>query len=231
MSSQDAAARLRGLSLPLVLGSSSKYRAQILRDHGISFSVQVPDIDEKAITTHPDDRAQSDPAALVLKIAHAKADRLLVQETTAKSPPAQQTDSHPSSDAVQNPPHLLVCCDQVTVFDGQIREKPVDREECRRYLRSYSTTKPAETYSSVVVVNTATKQRAEGVDIAKQYFHPVPDAVIEQLIEKGDVMYCCGGFLIDDDLIVPYLAERVGETDSIIGLPLQLLASLVAKVC
>ena len=91
--------------------------------------------------------------------------------------------------------------------------------------------------------NTATGQRAEvksratdcahesqGVDVAQQYFKPIPEEVIEALIAKGDVMYCCGGFMIDDVLIEPYLAERVGDEDSILGLPMKLLRELMDNV-
>eukprot|EP01094_Clydonella_sp_ATCC50884_P007820 TRINITY_DN17062_c0_g1_i1.p2 TRINITY_DN17062_c0_g1~~TRINITY_DN17062_c0_g1_i1.p2 ORF type:complete len:101 (-),score=20.60 TRINITY_DN17062_c0_g1_i1:209-511(-) len=64
----------------LVLGSSSKYRRAILSRalaecpashpfHGASFSVAVPDIDEKAVR-------HSDPRVMALMIARAKMDAL-----------------------------------------------------------------------------------------------------------------------------------------------------------
>ena len=36
------------------------------------------------------------------------------------------------------------------------------------------------------------------------------DDVIASLIEKGDVMWCCGGFMIDDPLVAPFLGDRTG---------------------
>lgn len=43
-------------------------------------------------------------------------------------------------------------------------------------------------------------------------------------------MHCCGGFMIDDELIAPYLRQRIGDEDSIIGLPMKLLMSLIEQV-
>lgn len=83
--------------------------------------------------------------------------------------------------------------------------------------------------TSVVVTNTATGHRVQGTDIARQHFHPIPEDVVTQLIAKGDVMYCCGGFMIDDPLLAPYLGEREGAEDSIIGMPLALLRDLIAQ--
>ena len=36
----------------------------------------------------------------------------------------------------------------------------------------------------VVVTNTRTKKRFEGIAVAKQYFHPIPEAVIDELIKQ-----------------------------------------------
>ena len=70
-------------------------------------------------------------------------------------------------------------------------------QECKAYLRGYST-QPAETHAALVVFNTSTGKRVSGVDVARQYFEEIPDHIMEKLIQKGDVMHCCGGFMIDD---------------------------------
>lgn len=83
--------------------------------------------------------------------------------------------------------------------------------------------------TSVVVTNTITGHRVHGTDIARQHFRPIPDDVVDKLIAKGDIMYCCGGFMIDDPLLFPYLGEREGDEDSIIGMPLALLRDLISR--
>jgi septum formation protein len=64
----------------------------------------------------------------------------------------------------------------------------------------------------------------------RQWFKPIPKDVVDELIEKGDVMWCCGGFVVDDPLIMPYLDKREGDEDSIIGLPMRLTRQLIAEV-
>lgn len=52
-------------------------------------------------------------------------------------------------------PSVLICSDQVIRCNGEVREKPVDEEEARRFLKSYRTY-PAECINGVVVYNTET---------------------------------------------------------------------------
>ncbi|KAJ3322883.1 hypothetical protein HDV06_002542 [Boothiomyces sp. JEL0866] len=160
--------------LPIVLGSSSSFRAGLLKSRGLTFTQKSPDIDEKVIGAHH--RRANKADLLVLEVARAKATALL--ETVKEH-------------------SILITCDQVVVCNGKIREKPVDEQEARTYLESYAAY-PAETHSAVVVVNTASGKSASGVDIAKQYFHPIPSDVIEQAIKEGNVMKSAGGFLVDD---------------------------------
>ncbi|KAJ3050109.1 hypothetical protein HK097_008914 [Rhizophlyctis rosea] len=195
-------------SHPIILGSSSKFRAQILTHHNIPFTVLVSNINEKAVGGS---RATADASELVLAVARAKADALLVKIQREEDGGEEK---------------LVVTCDQVVAWEGGVREKPVSEEECISYLKSY-TKAPAETHSAVIVTNTKTGKRVEGVDVARQHFHPIPDNIISQLIAKGDVMYCCGGFMIDDPLLFPYLAQREGDEDSIIGMPIKLLLRLL----
>lgn len=71
------------------------------------------------------------------------------------------------------------------------------------------------TVTAVVVTNlSAGGKRVEVVDIAKQHFREIPDTVVEQLIEKGDVLHCAGGFTVEDPILAPYLGERIGTQDS-----------------
>lgn len=68
------------------------------------------------------------------------------------------------------------------------------------------------------------------MDKALQHFLPVPTEIVDQLITKGDIMYCAGGFMIDDPLLGPYLGERIGEESSIIGLPISKTKALLAEI-
>ena len=90
--------------LPIILGSSSKSRHAILAQAGIPFTHVSPNIDEKQVA--PEKR--SDPTQYALAVAHAKMDALLSQSVP------------PSS--------ILITCDQVVSWNGQVREKPQSPE-------------------------------------------------------------------------------------------------------
>ena len=58
-----------------------------------------------------------------------------------------------------------------------------------------------------------------------------PDEVVTAVIAKGDILQCAGGFMIDEPLLFPYLGERFGTRESVIGFPVHLLPGLIAQVC
>lgn len=186
----------------LILGSSSPWRSRILEQAGYSFDILSPDIDEAAFL-------ETDPVKRASTLAHAKADALL--ETVCD-------------------PAILITSDQVVRFGSETREKPRDPEECRRYLRSYDEDHPGETVTAIVLTDTVTRLRVEGIDVARQYLLPLPDKLIEELIRDGDVMRCAGGFRIEDPKVAPYLARRDGSPDSIMGMPLRLLGELLKAI-
>lgn len=187
--------------MKIILGSQSAHRKDILTKMGFNFEVMVADIDEKAI------RFQ-DPGQLTLEIARAKAEALLprIQEPT-----------------------ILITSDQVVVYNGKIREKPENDDEAREFLRSY-TEAPASTVTAVVVVNTATGKRAEGVDIAHVWFDPIPEEVIEEFVRHGYASVEAGAFAIDNPLLEKYVRRIEGEEESIIGLPKKMTFELIQKV-
>lgn len=115
--------------LPIVLGSSSINRHNILNLLGWNYKIMVPDIDEKSIRN-------DDPYLLPILIAKAKAtaifERLKEEECL---------DSF-----------ILLTADQIVLFGEEIREKPVDEEEAVRFLTSYSNQK-VSTLSAVVATH------------------------------------------------------------------------------
>jgi len=84
----------------IILGSSSKWRKEVLTKMGYQFTTMSPDIDEKSIR-------HSDPKPMTLMISRAKADALFSKVTE---------------------PSILITSDQVIVWNGQVREKPANEE-------------------------------------------------------------------------------------------------------
>jgi hypothetical protein len=97
----------------VILGSKSSTRRLLLSSMGVEYEMLNPEIDEKAIR---DKEAEK----LVLALAHAKADALLKREEVK-----QATEGTT----------LLVTCDQVVVYEGEILEKPEDAAEAQRFIR------------------------------------------------------------------------------------------------
>ncbi len=187
--------------MKIILGSGSAYRKQAMTELGYDFEVVTADIDEKAIRF-------DDPSELTLTLAKAKAEAILPKLTE---------------------PAILITSDQVVVCNKIIREKPVDEQEARTFLESYSTY-PAETVTAVAVTNTETGRQESVIDVAKAYFKPLPEHVIDQLINDGDVFTKAGGFAAEDPLIRPYIDHIEGTIDSIGGLPKELTQKLIEKV-
>lgn len=187
--------------MKLILGSRSKWRADILKRMGYDFAVMAADIDEKAIRF-------GDPRQLALALARAKADVLLPQIKEEA---------------------ILVTSDQVDICNGEIREKPKDKEEAKEFLRSYNEY-PVETVTAVVAVNTASQKRKEGVDIAKVYFNHLSEEKINELVASGCVFSCAGGYCINDPAFKGCIERVEGEVDSVAGLPPTLTGRLIDEV-
>ncbi|MFA4954550.1 MAG: Maf family protein [Patescibacteria group bacterium] len=187
--------------MKIILGSGSKGRRDVLEKAGYVFDVITADIDEKSIL-------QEDPKVLVLALAHAKADAIL--------PEIKE-------------PAILITADQVVVCDGIIRGKPRDVSEAKEFIRCYAT-HPMETVSSIVVVDTQTGKRAEGVDVAKVYFKPIPEEVVSEAIAIGRILHCAGAMRCEDQPFNAYVERFEGTEDSTSGMPLKLLKQLFEKI-
>ncbi|CAI9116741.1 OLC1v1017973C1 [Oldenlandia corymbosa var. corymbosa] len=221
----------------VILGSSSIARKKILADMGYEFTTMSADIDEKAIR-------KEKPEELVVTLAEAKADAILSKFRSNENP---EKDEKPTiliaadtAEAIiprlaldeikeDAEPRLLITCDQVVVYEGVVREKPSSKDEARQFIEGYSGGHCA-TVSSVVVTNLKTGMRKRDWDKVEIHFQDIPKQVIDSLIEEGDVLYVAGALIIEHPLILPYVKEVVGTTDSVMGLPIALTEKLIKEV-
>lgn len=120
--------------MKIILGSQSKGRQDVLKRMGYDFEAMSANIDEKSIR-------HFNPADLVLLIAQAK--------TLALLPKIKE-------------PAILITADQVVLFNGEIREKPIDKKQAYEFLKS-SHLHPIETIGAVVVTNTKTGKSVNGL--------------------------------------------------------------------
>ncbi|XP_050939161.1 uncharacterized protein LOC103503944 isoform X6 [Cucumis melo] len=192
-------------SFKIILGSSSVARRKILSEMGYEFTIMSADIDEKAIR-------KEKPEELVVALAEAKADAILGRLSTDDF----MKDAEPT---------LLITSDQVVIYEGVIREKPASKEEARQFLKGGH----AATLGSVLVTNLKTGFRKGEWDRVEIFFNEIPDEVIDKLVEEGTVLYVAGGLIIEHPLILPYVKEVVGTTDSVMGLPKALTEKLLKE--
>jgi septum formation protein len=184
----------------IILGSQSVTRKRVLERWGFEFGIVTADMDEKSIR-------DDNPVKLTLKLAHAKADAILPKITE---------------------PAVLITCDLVAVYNGKVREKPIDYDEAYSYLEN-AHIYPSETVTGMVVANTETGERVEGTNIARIWFERFPKKVIEEYIATGDCYLHAGGFDFEHPLLAPYTAKIEGEPESILGLPRKLTLELLSK--
>ncbi|XP_042008407.1 7-methyl-GTP pyrophosphatase-like isoform X2 [Salvia splendens] len=194
----------------IILGSSSVARKKIMADMGFKFTTMSADIDEKAIRK---EKAKD----LVMTLAEAKADAIIGKLENLGN---EEKDAKPT---------VVVSADTVVVYEGVIREKPSSKEEARQFIKGYSGGHAA-TVSSVLVTNLSNGSRKGGWDKVEIHFHDIPEEVIEKLIEEAPVLNVAGGLIIEHPLVVPYVKEVVGGTDSVMGLPKDLTRRLMKEV-
>jgi len=185
-----------------------------LGDLGIEFECFPADIDEKAIRF-------DDPEELVKAIANAKADTLLsrhCREGVWVNPDGSKHEGVT----------LLVTSDQVVVHEGRILEKPESEEEARAFITGY-TTSPPSTVSAIVVTNVSNGKRVCGIDRAAVVFKSIPAEVIELLIKDEATMHCCGGLVVEEPKVQPYIDRIEGGMDSVMGLGKAVTRDLLVK--
>ncbi|CAG9461353.1 unnamed protein product [Pedinophyceae sp. YPF-701] len=195
----------------IILGTSSRFRRRVFDElceqtPGLKYEVQTADIDEKAIR-------RPHPADLVAVLAEAKADAILKKMAAA------------GSDTTTG---LLVTCDQVVTYKGEIREKPESEAQLKGWVKEYSAA-PVGTTSSVRVANLATGKVAAGVDVTEVHFDAIPEADVDAMIQEGDVLWCAGGLMLEHPRVTPHCTKLVGTMDSVMGLPKALLCKLLLE--
>lgn len=202
------AAALDRAGLHVVLGSKSSTRRAILTEMGVSHEIVTADIDEKAIR-------RDDPKELVLALADAKADAIVARLRTDSS-----TIKSPIDDA------LLITADQVVVYDGVIREKPESEAEARAFIAGYGVA-PAVTVGAIAVTDLRTGRRVVRADSSSIAFDPVPEEVIDFLVEEGECAFCAGGLMVEHPKMAPLTREIKGSMDSLMGLSKTVVGGLL----
>jgi septum formation protein len=178
----------------LILASTSKYRRELLARLGKPFICEAPGVEESA---QPGER----PAALVTRLARAKA----------------------SAVAARHPTAFVIGSDQVAVrvdaVDGAvILGKPESAAACIDQLRNCS----GQTVSFLTAVTLMQGEAvlSEFIDTTRVMFRILDTASIERYVAHESPLDCAGGF--KSEALGITLCESVSSTDptALVGLPL-----------
>jgi septum formation protein len=152
--------------MKLLLASASPRRAELLKQAGIPFRVEVPLVDEPAETS-------STPAGLVLKLACKKA-----LEVSAR---------------VQS--SYILAADTIVVHKGEVIGKPADETDAYKMLTLLSG-KKHEVYTGLALLNSFDGSLEEGVAVTSVWMKELTALKIRNYLATGEPFDKAGAYAI-----------------------------------
>ncbi len=190
----------------LVLASASPARRKLLAAAGIPADVLVSGVDESTVDS---DRAE----VLCLTLARLKA-----QSVAARLRQAGR----------DNRPTLVLGCDSVLSFDGQVLGKPADEADASR--RWYAMRgRSGFLHTGHCLVPLPDGEPAEAVASTTVHFADLTDAEVAAYVATGEPLHVAGAFTIDG-LGSPFVESIEGDHSNVVGLSLPLLRHLLGRL-
>jgi len=183
----------------IVLGSISRYRAELLRRLVADFEQSAPGTDE---TPLPDEA----PAQRALRLAIAKAEAAACSARDA----------------------LVIGSDQVAELDGMILDKPGTAERARAQLAA-SSGREVHFHTALCLLDTRDGRRHTHVDHTRVLFRELGMAEINRYIERERPLDCAGSFKCEGLGISLFESIDNRDPSALIGLPLIALARLLRE--
>ena len=182
---------------PLILGSSSRYRQELLSRLRLSFEVLSPAVDETPLPGEP-------PAALALRLALAKARAV----------------------AALRPDAVVIGSDQVADLDGEAIGKPGTHERAVAQLQRMSGRRVVF-QTAVAVVRPATGYEQTLLAPVTVQFRALADAEIERYLRLEEPYDCAGSAKCETLGIALLAAIDSDDPTALVGLPLIRTAELL----
>lgn len=184
------------MSGPIILASASPYRAMLLKNAGIAFETQKPDIDERAAEA-PLKESGASPEDIASILAEVKAEDV----------------------SRRNPAAVVIGSDQTLSLGDEVLHKAPDMEAARRRLITLSG-KTHQLNTAVVVAQGGVAVWRD-VSIAHMTMRTLEPAFIGRFMARAGnkALTSVGAYTIEDEGI--QLFERIeGDYFAIVGLPL-----------
>jgi septum formation protein len=190
------------ISYRLVLASASPARRALLKSAAIDVEVLVSGVDESVVEA-------DDAYTLSLALARMKA------RTVAARMQAQ-------------PGVLILGCDSVLAFDGEILGKPTDAEDAIKRWQAMRG-RSGVLHTGHHLTDLVGGHQAEDVGTTVVHFANLSDEEIEAYVATGEPLDVAGAFTIDGR--GGAFVERIeGDPGNVIGLSLPLLRRLLAEL-
>ncbi|WP_199099205.1 Maf family nucleotide pyrophosphatase [Dyella sp. ASV21] len=188
------------MTLPtLVLGSTSRYRAELLRRLCPRFEQRAPGTDEAA-------QPGETPRNRALRLAIAKA--------------------HAAAEGVGNA--LVIGSDQVAELAGHVLDKPGTAERAHAQLTA-SSGHEVQFHTALCLHDTRTGQDHVHVDHTRVFFRNLDADEITRYIEREKPLDCAGSFKCEGLGISLFERIENEDPSALIGLPLIALARLLRE--
>lgn len=175
---------------PLILGSTSRYRRELVERLNLPFTTAAPDVDE---TPAPGEA----PGDLALRLALAKAHAV----------------------AALHPDAIVIGSDQVSDLNGQPMGKPLIHERAVQQLRSMRG-QTVMFHTAVAVVCKATGFEQSDIAVIKTVFRDLTDDEIERYLRAEQPYDCAGSAKSEGLGISLLDAIHSDDPTALIGLPM-----------
>lgn len=185
--------------VPLILASSSRYRAELLARLRLPFRQASPDLDERAL---PGEGA----GALARRLARAKAEAI----------------------GRGDPQAWVLGSDQVADCDGALLGKPGGREPAREQLRRMAG-RETRFLTAVSLYRHADGAHFAALDETRVQLRALDDAAIERYLDAEPAYDCAGSAKIEALGISLCEAVHSEDPTALIGLPLIATARLLRQ--
>ena len=181
----------------IILASSSVYRQTLFAKLQLSFEAESPDIDETL-------QLNEIPAEAAIRLATAKAMSL----------------------NVKYPEHIIIGSDQIAILDGRQLSKPLTRAGTIEQLHA-SSGKNIEFFTGICLLNSRTGVFHADLDKCTVFFKTLTNDQIEHYVDMEKPYDCAGGFKAEGLGIALFERIECDDPNSLIGLPLIKLISLL----
>jgi septum formation protein len=182
-----------------VLASASPARKKLLETVGIKPIICASDFDESQITI-------TEPKELVNTLARCKAETVV--------------SWFPSC--------LIMGCDSVLAFDGEIYGKPQDADDAIARWQ-FMQGNFGDLYTGHVLIDNTQNRSVVQCQITRVYFGKMGDRAIQAYVSTGEPLKCAGAFALEG--FGSLFVEKIeGCHSNVIGLSLPLLRQMIGEL-